>query len=95
MPVTLTVNFKTKEVTGSMPSLAKGFPDTIVTDGTIYLDTLEIFAFFTGVSEMDSDGNVIKTSWLTMTGKISDDLIKINVETLNQEGESGEFTLTR
>lgn len=95
LPVTLTVNFKTTEVTGSMPSIAKGFPDTIVTDGEVYLDTLEIYASFTGVSEMDSDGNVIETSWLTMTGKISDDLIKINVETLNQEGESGEFTLTR
>jgi hypothetical protein len=95
IPVTLNVNFKTKEVTGSMPSVAKGFPDTIVTDGTVYLDTLEIYVFFTGVSEMDSDGNVIDTSWLTMTGKVSSDLVEINVEILNEEGDSGELTLTR
>ena len=78
-----------------MPSGAKGFPDTIVTDGTIYLDNLEIYVFFTGVSEMDYDGNVIKTSWLTITGKISDDLSTINGEILNEEGETGEVTLTK
>jgi len=44
---------------------------------------------------MDSYGNVIKTSWLTITGKISDDLSTINGETMNEEGESGEFTATR
>jgi len=95
IPVTLTVNFKTTEVTGSMPSIAKGFPDTIVTDGTIYLDTLEIYVFFTGVSEMDSDGSVIETSWLTITGKVSDDLSTINGEILNEEGDTGEITLTK
>ena len=31
----------------------------IGSDGTIYLDTLEITVNFSGVTEMDSDGNVI------------------------------------
>jgi hypothetical protein len=95
IPVTLTVDFKTTEITGSMPSIAKGFPDTVVTDGTVYLDTLEIYAFFTGVVEMDSDGNVIETAWLTITGKISDDLSTINGELLNEEGDTGEVTLNK
>lgn len=95
LPVTLIVDFKTSEITGSMPSAAKVFPDTVVTDGTIYLDTLEIYVFFTGVSEMDSDGNVIKTAWLTITGKVSDDLSTLTGEILNEEGETGEITLTK
>ncbi len=95
LPITLTVNFKTTEVTGSMPSPVKSYPDFIVTDGKIDLDTLAITANFSGVREMDSDGNVIQTSWFTITGKISDDLSTVNGEILNDEGESGEFTATR
>jgi hypothetical protein len=95
LPVTLIVDFKTKEITGSLDNPAIEFPNFEVIDGTIYLDNLEITVNFLGVTEMDSDGNVIQTSWLAINGKMSNDLSTINGKVLTEEGEKGEITLTK
>ena len=92
-PITLTVDFKTAQITG----LAKNPPydDVIFTDGKIDLDTLEINTSAPQVTDEDSSGNITETTVLTITGKISDDFSTLSGEISNSAGASEEFTATR
>ncbi len=94
LDIILIVNFKTAEVTGSINTSGGYYRDSIITNGKINIDTLKISTNFSGVREIDADGNEIPLNG-TITGIISDDLSTFDGEILDDEGEGGEFKATR
>ena len=92
IPIILIVNFKTKEVTGSIEIGA--YPDWIISNGKIDLDTLKITdANVSGIKEIDKKYDKEIPFNGTITGKISEDLRTVSGElTDNDTGESIEFT---
>lgn len=91
--IDLIVDFKTKVVSGSLSQSGDPYVNAKI-DGTINIETFKVTTTFSGVVGAPEYGKEEPFNG-TINGIISDDLSTFNGILLDDEGESGEITLTK
>jgi hypothetical protein len=90
--VTIIVDFKTTDITGSLSLSGENYIDATITDGKINKNTLDITANYSGT--MGSSGTDYPFNG-TITGTISDDLSTLNGTIRDDGGESTKLIAKR